>query len=123
MNMRTWVMIPLLMVAGCGTANPPRIHHVVLFKLGDPGAVPEFIAESDAMLADIPGVQSYFSGTPLDTSRDAPVDLNFDVFFSFGFGSVEDYKAYLNHPRHVELITRWRPRLEWIRVHDAIEEE
>jgi hypothetical protein len=29
------------------------------------------------------------------------------------------YRTYLEHPSHVELVTTWRPRWEWIRIYDV----
>ena len=38
------------------------------------------------------------------------VDSDYDVGFYVGFDTDEAYKAYLDHPRHLDLVKKWKPR-------------
>lgn len=120
MLIRTMSLMALLILSGCTTSAGPVIQHVVIFKLNDPDDGARLIAESDRMLSDLPGLRNYYAGSPLDTGRGGPVDLDFDVFISMSFDSVGAYETYLRHPQHVQITSEWRPRLEWVRVYDAI---
>ena len=112
-----------LVLASCATkpTYPPRpayINHVVLFKLQDPADAAELIDDCDTKLATIPGVASYFCGTHYDMGR-ANIDSDYDVGFYVGFDSRADYQAYVDHPDHVAVVQKWRPRWEWIRIYDV----
>lgn len=132
MNARMARFIALIgvlgVLAGCsgpgragGPARPAVVNHPVFVKLKDPADAPALIADCDRRLASIPGVVSYYCGTPLDTGR-AGVDLDFDVGIFVGFMSESDYAAYVAHPNHVGLVADWKPRIEWLRVHDVVDE-
>ena len=108
-------------ITGCAPDRPARINHVVLFKLQEPAEAGELIADCDRELAVIPGVTSYFCGPPGDFGRDI-VDSNYDVGFYVGFDTDEAYEAYLVDPRHVETVNKWKPRWEWIRIYDVMDE-
>lgn len=119
--------IAVSMAAGCATAHrgapprPARINHVVLFKLKNPADAAELIADCDRLLARIPGIVSYFAGPPLDTGR-ATVDGDYHVGFFVGFQTEDDYANYVQHPQHIAAVNKWRPRWQWIRVHDVIDD-
>jgi hypothetical protein len=125
--MRT-TLLPLLaaaLLAGCasrpGVPPPPaRINHTVLFKLADPGDADELIRDCDR-LAAIPGVVSYYRGRHIDIGRPT-VFSDYDVGFFVGFDSVADYRSYVDHPVHVEVVQKWRPRWVWVRVYDVLDE-
>jgi hypothetical protein len=102
--------------------RPAAINHVVFFKLKDPSESAALINDCDRMLAVIPGVDSYFCGTPLDTGRGAIVDNNFDVGLYLGFATQEDLAAYVSHLNHVTVVRQWQTQLEWLRVHDVIDQ-
>lgn len=114
-----------MLAGGCATPSAPSrpalISHVVLIKLKNPAEAPELIADSDAKLAKIPGVVSYVSGPPLDTGR-SNVDGQYDVGLYIGFDSTDAYKRYVDDPRHVEAITKWKPRWESIRIFDIVDD-
>jgi hypothetical protein len=101
--------------------RPARINHLAFFKLKNPADAPELIADCDRMLATIPGVVSYYAGTHLDTGRGERVDSNYDVGFYVGFENEQAYARYVDHPNHVAAVNKWRPRWEWIRVHDIVD--
>lgn len=101
--------------------RPARINHVVFFKLTDSAETDALLADCDQLLAPIPVVRSYFSGRHIDTGRPS-VESNYDAAVYLGFDSEQDYAAYVEHPSHVALVERWRPRLQWLRVYDVLDE-
>jgi hypothetical protein len=112
----------LAILAGCSTARhapmrPAPITHLVLFTLADPADIDAFIADADAALPAIPGVESYSCGRPLDTGR-AVVSGDYDIACSFGFATVAAYESYLAHPDHQRLVEAWRDRIASMRVYD-----
>jgi len=111
-------------LAGCASApaRPGLISHPVLVTLRDGSDAAELIADCDRLLATIPVVRSYACGPVYDAGR-GTVDLSFDVGIYVAFGSEQDYEAYVEHPNHVELVEKWRPRAESLRVHDFIDAE
>ncbi len=101
-------------------ARPALINHVVFFKLKSPATAEELIADCDEHLAMIPGIVSYYSGRHFDVGRET-VDSEYDVALYLGFMSKDDYEDYLEHPTHIRIESKWRPRLQWMRVHDTID--
>lgn len=120
-------LIVLMIAAVCGCASsgpglrPARIGHIVFFKLSDPGDRAALVADCDEKLPRIPGVVSYAAGRHLDVGR-ASVDGDYDVGLYVGFETEADYAAYVEHGLHKELVEAWKPRLEWLRVHDVLDE-
>ena len=96
------------------------VSHVVLFKHKSPVTADELIADCDEYLALIPGIVSYYSGKHFAVGRDI-VDTDYDVALCLGFMSQDDYEDYLEHPTHIRIESKWRPRLQWMRVHDTID--
>jgi hypothetical protein len=88
---------------------PATLQHVVLVDLADDADVPAMRAASDAALPLIPTVRGYVCGTPVDIGR-ANVSRDYDIGIIVQFDSVDDYKAYLEHPIHQELVREWRPK-------------
>ncbi len=125
--MRTSFVMLLVMagflVGGCasGPVRPARISHVVFLKLVDPAETDALIADCDRLLPRIPGVVSYCAGKHVETGR-STVDSDYDVGLYVGFRTESDYAVYVDHPLHIELVTTWRPRLEWLRVYDVLDE-
>ncbi len=72
-------------------------------------------------LASMPGMVSYFAGKPLDTAR-PNIDANYDVAFYAGFDSRESYLLFVQSPQHKAAARKWKPRWEWIRFEDVIDE-
>jgi hypothetical protein len=114
-------------LAGCaggsgGTASrPARISHIVFLKLQDPAQRGDLLADCDRLLPGIPGVVSYAGGRHLDVGRET-VDGAYDIGLYIGFETEADYAGYVEHPNHVELLDIWRERLDWLRVHDVLDE-
>jgi hypothetical protein len=119
-------LLAAILVGGCATsmrADPPRparISHIVLFKLHDPADAPELIGDCVRMLPRIPGVVTGAAGRPLDTARGDRVDGNYDVGLYIGFSSEQDYARFVEHPDHLSMVKKWTPRLEWLRIHDVL---
>lgn len=109
-----------LLALGACASKPAPIQHVVLAQLKDPADAAALLADSDKSLSDIPGVASYMSGTHLDIGR-AGIDSGYSAALVIGFRSVEDYRGYLDHPAHIALVERWKPRMEWLRIYDISE--
>ncbi len=120
------LLAPSLASTGCASTNraperPARIGHIVFLKLVKPADTPALIADCDADLARIPGVIAYSSGRHIDTGRPTVI-ADYDVGLYIGFQSEQDYEHYVTDPLHTNLVERWRPRLQWIRVYDVLDE-
>lgn len=98
----------------CHSASKSRLQHVVLVDVADDAEIPAMRADSDRLLPTIPQVKGYACGTPVDIGR-ANVARDYDVGIIVEFDSVEDYKAYLEHPVHQQLVQAWRPK--WKRAY------
>jgi len=96
-------------VAMHSTAMPGRLQHIVLVDLTDDSEISAMKADSDRMLPTLPMVRGYICGTPVDIGR-GNVAKDYDIGLVVQFDSVEDYKAYLEHPVHKELVATWRPK-------------
>lgn len=57
-------------------------------------------------------------GTHVDIGR-ANIDGDYDVGVIVGFRSMSDYRAYLAHPLHEELVAEWHPRWRTARIFDV----
>jgi hypothetical protein len=129
MRRHPWIaLLVVCLLAGCastpparGPSRPARINHVVFFKLTDPDHADELIRDCNSMLVTVPGIVSSYAGTHLDTAREG-VDPDYDVGFYVGFMSDADYQTYLDHPAHLEVVKKWRPRLERLRVYDVLDD-
>jgi hypothetical protein len=107
-----WIAMVLVvspLPIACTTAESRRLQHVVLVELADQGDISAMQADSDRMLPSIPTVRSYACGAPVDIGR-PNVAKDYDLGIVVTFDSIADYKAYLVHPVHQELVTRWKPR-------------
>lgn len=116
--------IAVALLAGCGggqSLRPARISHIVLMKLEDPSMRDDLLADCDRLLSAIPGVVSYAAGRHLDVGRDS-VDGNYDVGMYIGFETEAAYAGYVEHSKHKDFVETWRPELEWLRVHDILDE-
>ena len=129
--MRAWFVIWFVMglwaasigLAGCATSPPVTrraapVSHVVFFKLKAATDASELLADCDAKLTAIPGVLSYAAGKHLDMGR-SNVESDYDLGLYVGLADETGYRAYLEHPSHTELVQKWRPRWEWIRIYDV----
>lgn len=109
------------LLLGCSPQRPARINHVVFFKLQAGWDADELIYDCDRDLARLAGVESYYCGRHGEYGRDI-VDSDYDVGFYVGFNSDEAYQAYLDDPKHLELVKKWKPRWEWIRIYDVVDD-
>ncbi|MEE8130648.1 MAG: Dabb family protein [Vicinamibacterales bacterium] len=120
------LLLVVILMYGCAatSANPPRparINHVVFFKLKNPEDAVKLIHDCDTKLATIPGVIAYFAGPHLETGR-ASVDADYDVGFYVGFMREDAYRGYVEHPAHIAVVEKWKPRLESLLVRDVLDE-
>jgi hypothetical protein len=88
---------------------PGPLQHVVLVELTDKSEIAAMKAESDRLLPQIPSVRGYACGTPVDIGR-GNVAKDYDLGIVVQFDDVAGYRDYLEHPIHVELVQRWRPK-------------
>ena len=98
-----------------------RINHIVLIKLQDPGRTEALVIDCRNRLERIPTVAGAFTGRHGEFGRSG-VDDDYDVGFFVSFETDADYRAYLEHPEHVAVVTEWKPEFEWIRIHDVVDE-
>lgn len=123
----TLLLIAMLATIGCAATpdtlppRPAKINHFVVFKLNDPAQANELIRDCDELLGTIPGVVSYFAGRHHDVGRDH-IYSDYDVGFFVGFNSDEDYEVYVDHPNHIAVVEKWRPRMESMRVYDVFDD-
>jgi hypothetical protein len=116
-------------LAGCAAtsatnAPPPRpaaINHVVFIKLRDPSDAAALRSDSEQRLSRIPGVRYLHVGPHLDIGR-TNVDSDYSIGISVGFDTTDSYRTYLAHPEHLQLLTDWKLRCEWIRIYDVIDD-
>ena len=92
----------------------------MLIKLRDVADTGALLADTQQHLSAVPEVSALYIGRPFPVGRTG-VDLDWDVAVIVGFADRGAYEAYLAHPEHIRLISAWKPRFEWIRVHDALE--
>jgi hypothetical protein len=120
------LMIACLASGACQTTSDQptrtaRVNHVVLFALIDSDDAPELLDDCRTLAGAIPGITTYYAGTPLDTGRETVID-DYHVGLYVGFDTVDAYRVYVDHPAHLDLVAKWRPRFESLRVYDIIDE-
>jgi hypothetical protein len=98
----------------------PAITHLVLVQLKDPSRLAELVADCDRVLPAIEGVAGYSCGVPLDMGR-SNVSGDYDVGIYVGFRDADAYRSYVDDPRHLELVERWRDGWKGVRIFDVIE--
>ncbi|MFG0330405.1 MAG: Dabb family protein [Phycisphaerales bacterium] len=117
------LLVLATLISGCATTTKRAavVNHPVFFVLNDPSDAAELIDDCDQLIASIPEVSSYYCGRPVDTGR-ATVLSDYDVGLYVGFDSLQDYAAYVDHPNHIEIVEKWRPRAEVIAVRDVLDD-
>lgn len=100
-------------------ANASEIRHIVLVSLVQPSDADELIAEMDRLLQPIPGITRYWRGSR--ASNDRPeVTHDYDVGLVIDFADSASYDAYVIDPRHVEIVSAWKPRCTSLRIFDVL---
>lgn len=99
--------------------DTPPITHVVLVQLKDPTRTAELIADCDEVLPAIKGVSGYSCGAPLVTGR-TNVTGDYDVGIYVGFRTEAEYRAYVDDPRHLAMVDRWREGWKGVRIFDVM---
>lgn len=119
------------LVAGCASTpeaeslarkadlETPAITHVVLVQLKDPSRTSELVADCDRALPGIESVRGYACGVPMETGRSNVIG-DYDVGIYVGFVDAAGYRAYLDDPRHLDLVERWREGWKAVRIFDVI---
>jgi len=88
---------------------PAPLQHVVLVDLADDADIAAMRKASDETLPRIKTVRGYVCGTPVDIGR-PNISKDYDLGIIVQFDSVDDYKAYLADPLHLQLVQEWKPR-------------
>lgn len=113
-----------LLLSGCckmpTAQRPALISHIVLIDLVDPADYDECLRDCDELLGTIPSVARYAAGAHLDTARDSVLH-DYDLAIYLGFRSEEDLAAYVDHEQHIEAVTKWKDRMDSLRVYDMID--
>lgn len=120
------LLLAALALGGCalplgGPSRPAPLLHLVYFRLVDPSQAEALLDDSERLLMPIPTVVSYAAGRHVDIGRDS-VEDDYDVALLVGFRDVAGYRAYLQHPRHLELLAIWKERLAGITIYDVGDE-
>ena len=113
------VLVGLIGACSSSKQTGPTINHVVFIKLGDPADAVALMDDCDRLLPTIPGVHGYWCGQHGEYGR-STVDGDYDVALYVGFKTSDEYATYVDHDNHVELVQSWKPKFEWIRVHDVV---
>ena len=117
----------LAVVSGCASSGSPAeaksrhqatINHVVLITLASPTDAQALIEDCHRLLPPIESVRTWWVGVPVDTGREA-VDGDYEVGLCVGFDDEEGLQAYLEDPRHLELVAAWRPKVDQFRIFDV----
>lgn len=131
---RTALLAFVALVAGCASTpeaeslarkeklETPAITHVVLVQLKDPSRTAELVADCDRALPGIESVRGYACGVPMETGRSNVIG-DYDVGIYVGFVDSTGYRAYLDDPRHLDLVERWREGWKAVRIFDVISPE
>jgi len=119
------LLLSTVLLTGCAGSpqradRPALISHIVLVDLKDPADFAELLRDSDAMLGTIPSVSSYAAGAHLETGRDSVLH-DYDLAIYLGFGSEADLAAYVEHEQHIAVVTKWKDRMESLRVYDMLD--
>lgn len=96
--------------------------HSVYFWLsdaGNPSHRQELITGLEELRA-IQQVRSLTIGTPAPTEARDVVDASFDVFEQMVFDSIEDQKAYQDHPLHHRFVERCGHLWSRVVVYDSV---
>jgi hypothetical protein len=102
--------------------KPMLIHHA-LFWLKSPGSS----ADRDQLIAgletlrDIGAIRRLHIGVPASTEQRDVVDASYDVSELMFFDSVEDQKAYQDHPIHKAFVAKYAHLWDRVVVYDALD--
>lgn len=99
------------------------ILHNVFFWLKNPGSKPdaEQLVEGLKTLRQIEVVKQLHIGLPATTEQRDVVDASFDVSELMFFETVEDQKAYQDHPIHKKFVENCSHLWEKVVVYDSAE--
>lgn len=121
--MKRLVLVLLVALAGCSTireAHRPRVHHLVLCWIKDPGNSTQRrqIMDVSRTLGRIPCVLDVRVGEAMASDRPI-VDDSFDVAVCLSFADRQSLDKYLAHPIHLRATREvLLPIVSKIVVHD-----
>ncbi len=115
-------VLPVCLLAGACTHHAPTISHVVLISLEDSSQTPALQADCNRLLTQIPAVRTYTAGSHIDIGRDSVLH-DYDLGLIVTFDDADAYRAYVDHPLHIQLVETWRDRFASIRVWDIHDPE
>lgn len=98
-------------------ATASTIRHVVLITLSDHDQAAALMSDMDATLPMIEGVASYWRGSPHLSNR-PEVSGEYDVGLVIDFRDEHACANYVDDPRHVALLGRWKPLVKALVIHD-----
>ncbi len=114
--------LSILTLLGCHTTHTPptpssALNHVVLIELQNTTQTEALLLDCNRLLPGIKHVDSYWCGKHFDIGR-AGVDQDYDIALCVGFQTQTGYEKYLADPAHIELVDKWKPHFESIRIYD-----
>lgn len=112
-------LAPLVACRGPAAVASTAIGHAVVFELNEPSAVAELHTALEELLAATPGLVEARVGPRADVAvREGLTDTSFDLLMWTHFADAEALLAYIESPRHVALVERFKPLLRRVRVFD-----
>ena len=100
-----------------GGTDEQRVQHVVLVELDDAARAPEMMQDMREAFERIPTLAAWQAGPKVDAGR-PQVQTWYTIGLVTEFDSVDDYKAYLEHPRHKSLVEKWKPHWKRSEMYD-----
>ncbi|HUT36641.1 MAG TPA: Dabb family protein [Planctomycetota bacterium] len=103
--------------------SPGTIVHCVFFWFKETATkadIEAMLRDGKEMLAPLPCVKGFSTGTPLTQERGAPVDSSYHVGVTMCFEDAKAYETYGKHPDHLKLIEKHKPLWEKIVVYDFV---
>ena len=101
-----YLLASLFLISACAIVRPPKVNHVVVCWLKDPGDAEQRheLIEATKMFKELPGVEYVGAGTALPSTRPV-VDRSYDVAIVMRFKdrkSLEQYQQSKIHRIAVE---------------------
>ncbi len=116
------LLTTLVLLTGCASTQyraprPALIGHIVFVDLKQNSDYDAILRDSNEMLGTIPSVATFAAGRHIDTGRDTIIN-DYDLAIYLGFESVDDLNAYVTHDQHIAYVTKWKPRMNALRIYD-----
>ena len=97
----------VFLITGCAIVHPPKVNHVVVCWLKDPGDVQQRreLIETTKMFRELPGVEYVGAGTALPSTRPV-VDRSYDVAIVMRFKDRKSLEQYQQSKIHLIAVER-----------------